>query len=531
MRFMKLKQQFLSKRTLGVALWLCLSASVGTTQTINESIIRVTPPSPVIDPAERVAELTERRASVAKAIGQKALLILFGAEVRLYTGNVSYEYRQENNLYYLTNLNQPQATLVLAPGGSQYREVLFMPQRSRAREVWDGHMYRAEEASSISGIKEIWSERELPFFLEALKKRRPYKPKPENILLTAATASTAEQAGPFDYLFPFAEKKEAEIYALLPARESHEYRGEQRLAADPDMKTAGYIFKSALPIFAGSRIKKSPLELRLLQHAIDITIEAQQRAWLAAETAKWEYEIDALILHTFRRRNADNWGFPSIVGAGPNANTVHYGGSQGPIRTGWLLLMDIGAEYGHYTADVTRTIPVNGKFTPAQAEIYQAVFDAQEAGFKVVKPGALVSDAQRAATASAKDSLLKLGLITNRDDDSYLIWFLHGVSHWLGMNVHDVGDFGRRLESGMVFTIEPGIYVREDALDYKPTRWSNEDWEKFKAAVRPAFEKYKNIGVRIEDDVVVTPTGARWMTEALPRKISEIEDFIEKGRK
>ena len=526
----KLNLQFLRKRTLGVAL-LCLSTTVGTAQTVNESIIRITPPAPIIDPSERVAELNERRARVAKAIGSNALLILFGAEPRLYTGNVSYDYRQENNLYYLTNLNQPRATLVLAPGGSFYREVLFMPARSRAAEVWDGHMYSAEEASAISGIQEIWSEQELPLFLEALKKRQPYQPKPENILLTSATSSTGAQAGPFDYFFTLAENKQAELYALLPTRESREYRVEQRLAADPEMKTAGYVFKSALPIFAGLRMKKSPLELRLLQHAIDITIEAQQRAWLAAESARWEYEIDALILHTYKRRNADHWGFPSIVGSGANATTVHYGGSQGPIRNGDLLLLDIGAEYGHYTADVTRTIPVNGKYSPAQAQIYQAVYDAQEAALKTVKPGALVSDAQRAAAASIKDSLLKLGLITNRDDDSYLIWFLHGVSHWLGMNVHDVGDFGRRLEPGMVFTIEPGVYVREDALDYKPNRWSSGDWEKFKSAVRPAFEKYKNLGVRIEDDVVVTPTGARWMTEPLPRKISEIEEFIAKGRK
>jgi Xaa-Pro aminopeptidase len=190
--------------------------------------------------------------------------------------------------------------------------------------------------------------------------------------------------------------------------------------------------------------------------------------------------------------------------------------------------MDVGAEYDHYTADVTRTFPVNGKFSPEQAQIYQIVYDAQEAAAKAARPGALISDVDRAATEVIKDGLLKLGLITDRDSRQYRVWFMHGTSHWLGMNVHDVGDYGTRLEPGMVFTNEPGIYIRPDALDNLPQTPEN---EKFIAAVRPAFEKYKGTGVRIEDDMLITPTGVKWMTEALPRKMNEIEDLIARGRR
>ncbi len=237
----------------------------------------------------------------------------------------------------------------------------------------------------------------------------------------------------------------------------------------------------------------------------------------------WEYEVEAEVEYTFKRRNADFWGYPSIVGCGPNATTLHYEASQGRVAPGDLLLMDVGAEYDHYTADITRTFPVNGKFTPDQAAVYQIVYDAQEAVARASKPGATLSDVSRAGTEVIKDGLLKLGLITDRNSMQHRLWFMHGTSHWLGMNVHDVGTRETKMEVGAVFTNEPGIYIRSDALDYLPKTPEN---EKFIAAVRPAFEKYKNIGVRIEDDMLVTADGVRWMTAALPRTIPEIESFM-----
>ena len=189
-----------------------------------------------------------------------------------------------------------------------------------------------------------------------------------------------------------------------------------------------------------------------MQHAIDITSEALMRSMGMIGKANWEYEVHAEVDYTFRRRNADYWGYPSIVGCGGNATTLHYVESQGAVKKGDLMLMDVGAEYDHYTADVTRTFPVNGKFSKEQAEIYQIVYDAQEAAAKTIKPGARFGEPASAALGEIKNGLAKLGLITAPDAkfqadfngrtveiDQYRLWYMHGWGHWLGMNVHDVG--------------------------------------------------------------------------------------------
>ncbi len=190
--------------------------------------------------------------------------------------------------------------------------------------------------------------------------------------------------------------------------------------------------------------------------------------------------------------------------------------------------MDVGAEYDHYTADVTRTYPVNGKFSKEQAEIYQIVFDAQEAVAKATKPGVQFQDLGKIASDVINEGLFKLGLVVEKKSGQSRLWFIHGLGHWLGMNVHDVGRYGAPLKAGMVFTNEPGIYIREDALDNLPKTPEN---LAFIEKVRPAFEKYKNIGVRIEDDMLVTETGVEWMTKALPRSIADIEIFMAKASK
>lgn len=496
------------------------------------SNIRLTPPAPVFSDQERVAELMQRRERVAQSIGPQSFLVLFSTEPRVYTNDVDYPYRQENNLYYLTNLKQKGATLVLLPGNTKIREILFMPRRNALAETWTGHMYSAEEANQLSGIREIWQSSEFEPFVKALRNRQPYRPKPENIFMSDLPKDMplTNDHG-YTALFDAAAKGEAGMYLLVPGSgESREYKQEQRFAAEWAQTASGFSVKNAWPIFSQMRLVKSPMELRILQHAIDISIEAHQRAWAIAGEAKWEYEVDAIMAYTFKLRNADNWGYPDIVGCGPNATTLHYIESQSPVKPGELLLMDVGAEYDHYTADVTRTFPVNGKFSPAQAELYQIVYDAQEAVAGASKPGATLSDVNRAGTDVIRDGLLKLGLITDRNSMQHRLWFMHGTSHWLGMNVHDVGG-PAKIVPGVVFTNEPGIYVRPDALDQMPGGWKQEDWDKFKAAVRPAFEKYKGIGVRIEDDLLVTADGVKWMTEALPRKLSEIEDFIAKARR
>ncbi|HYG82253.1 MAG TPA: M24B family metallopeptidase, partial [Pyrinomonadaceae bacterium] len=372
----------------------------------------------------------------------------------------------------------------------------------------------------------------------------PTQPVAQPVAASAgAAASPSSTAGPTGYetLFAAMGKDEASLYLLLPREDdSREFKPEQNFATQWAKSASGLNVRNAAPIFAQLRLRKSPMELKTLQHAIDITIEALGRSMAIAGRSQWEYEVEAEVLYTFKRRNADHWGYPSIVGCGPNATTLHYVESQGKLNPGDLLLMDVGAEYGHYTADVTRTFPVGGKFSPAQAEIYQIVYDAQEATARATHPGAIFpNDVHNAAVEKIKDGLLKLGLITGRDDTfilnkslppqpQYRLWFMHGTSHWLGMNVHDVGGRGVALEPGMVFTNEPGIYIREDALDVLPKTPEN---EKMIAAIRPAFEKYKNIGVRIEDDMLVTANGVEWMTKALPRTISDIEAFMARAQK
>ena len=516
----------------------------------KNSVVNVAPPPPVFDQATRQRELAGRRARVAQAIGPDAIMVLFSGEERQYAGDVNYPYRQENNLYYLTNLKQSGARLVLAPGNARFPEILFMPRPRPLLEAWTGKMSTPAEAAEISGVKEIWDLSEFEPFAAAVRSRQPFRPKPENILLSSRAGApelAADVSSSFEKLSQAAIAGNAVLWVLLPGgqqeqRFASEWASAMPLSSDPKpagspaqprptgVTPSGYRVDNAAGIFAGLRQVKSPMEIAYIQHAIDITAEAIERSWIAAADAKWEYEINALVLYIFKLRNADHWGYPPIVGCGPNATTLHYEGSQGAVKPGDLFLMDIGAEYEHYSADVTRTFPVSGKFTTAQAEIYQIVYDAQEAAAKAALPGKYMSDVDRAATEVIKDGLLKLGLITDRGPRQFRVWFNHGTSHWLGMNVHDVGYADAKLQPGMVFTNEPGIYVRPDALDHMPSGWLAADWEQFKTAVRPAFEKHKNTGVRIEDDLLVTATGVEWMTKALPRKISEIEDFIARGR-
>lgn len=482
------------------------------------TVIRVTPPAPKFTDAERRAELARRRVAVAAAMADKSMLILFPAEPKLYTNDVNYVYRQENNLYYLTNLKQNNAMLVITKDGTDVREFLFIPKRNPQRETWNGKMYSNEEAAGISGISTIINSAERGDFLAAVKERMAF----------------AAKGGSFNNAFVAQN-----LYLLLPDSDDdrdglREYRAENEFSKELPIRklegemeiTPGYKIENAQPIFGELRQIKSPYELKLLQHAIDITTEAQMRAMAMSGRAKMEYEVQAEVEYTFRRRNADFWGYPSIVGCGPNATTLHYEEAQGQVAPGNLILMDVGAEYDHYTADVTRTFPVNGKFTKEQAEIYRIVYDAQEAVAKATKPGATMLDLGKVASGVIADGLLRLGLIT--DKKQYGIWYMHGFGHWLGMNVHDVGRYGAPLKPGMTFTNEPGIYIREDALNYLP---DTPEWKAFVEKVRPAFEKYKNIGVRIEDDMLVTETGVDWMTKALPRRLEDIEGFMAKAPK
>jgi len=502
---------------------VCLSAvplQAKTNDKAAAKTIRVTPPSPRFTDAERQSELAKRRANVFERMADDSMMILMSAEPKNYAGDVDFLYRQENNLYYLTNLRQKNAMLVLIKDAAGSRDILFLPKRNPANETWNGKMYSNEDATRISGVKTIVDAAEQAAFLQAVKDKKAFAAQ------DGVNVSNASKT----------------VYLLLPFDENDgDGKVEYRRENDFSKFAAGYKIENARPIFDGLRLTKSPFEIKLMQHAIDITTEAQMRSMAMVGRAKHEYEVQAEVEYTFRRRNADYWGYPSIVGCGPNTTTLHYVESQGAVKVGDLMLMDVGAEYDHYTADVTRTYPVSGKFTKEQAEIYQIVYDAQEAAAKTVKPGAKFRDARQAADKAIKQGLVKLGLITSPDATyqilfqgkpinmpQYRLWFMHGLGHWLGMNVHDVGDYETPLQAGMVFTNEPGIYIREDALDYIADTPEN---KAFLAKIRPAYKKYKNIGVRIEDDLLVTSGGVEWMTKNLPRKLEEVEAFMAQASK
>jgi Xaa-Pro aminopeptidase len=510
------------------AVWPTFRHGVGASGLVPE-IWRIAPPAPKVAEADRLAELRARRQEVMKRMGDKSIMVLFGAEPRVYTNDVDYPYRQENDLYYLTGIKQEGATLALIPGASRTHEILFMPERNPGRETWTGHMMSVEEARARSGVQEVWDSALLKGFLgflapraeAALAKRGP-APKPD-------AKMTEQWKSDFQGLTEAVKSDQAELYLLAPppGRDLRDYQQESEFAEEIKAASAGLKIKSAFPIFAEMRQVKSAWEQKLMQHAVDITAEAFHRVYAVVAPGMREYELQAEFEYTFRRRNADNWGYPCIVGGGANATTLHYETNQEQLDDNGLLLMDCAAEYDHYSADITRTIPINGKFSKEQAEIYRIVYEAQEAAFKNARPGNFMggmdpkTSVHGRSTEVIKEGLLRLGLITSKENNEYRTWFMHGTSHWLGMNVHDVGaPGGKALAPGMIFTVEPGIYIRPDALDYLP---KTPESERFIKAVRPAFEKYKGIGVRIEDDVLVTSGDPVIMSGAIPRKLEDVE--------
>jgi len=513
---------------LVVALILSIGTSPGAAIFNAPEFWRIAPPAPKISEADQLAELRARREEVMKRMGDKAIMVLFSAEPRVYTNDVDYHYRQENNLYYLTGVKQEKATLVLIPGAKRTREILFMPPRDPRNETWNGRMMSADEARARSGIREVWDSGSLNGFLNFLAPRAEQAIAKRGSVSKPNDQLAGQWQDDFQTIIDAAKSDQAEIYLLAPnsSRDLREYRQEYEFAEAIKAAPAGLKYKPAAPIFAELRQIKSPWEQKLLQHAVDITVEAFHRVFAAASPGMHEYEIQAEYEYTFRRRGADNWGYPCIVGAGANATTLHYITNQDRLDDRDLLLMDCAAEFDHYTADVTRTMPINGKFTKEQAEIYKIVLDAQTEAIKLARPGNFLSGSDPKnsvngrATEVIKEGLLRVGLITSKDSREYSTWFMHGTGHWLGMNVHDVGVPGKALAPGMALTVEPGIYIRPDALDVLPKTPEN---ERFIKAVRPAFEKYKGIGVRIEDDILVTSGEPVNMSGAIPRKLEDVE--------
>jgi Xaa-Pro aminopeptidase len=497
---------------------------------------KVAPPPPASWQRDRLTDLTARRKAMLEQIGDKSIAILYAAEPRNYAGDTDYPYRQENNFYYLTGISQAGSALVMIQAaGVPAREILFLPPSNPLMETWTGHILTTEEGREISGIREVLDARRLDSFLRTLLPQAEAvfvdKPAPSfrGSRLPEAAPLPADLPERYRTVRDLAGKGELQVYLLT--RGAAEHQRTIDLGAKLAKLTPAVNVKDATPVFNQLRKVKSQREIDILQHAVDITEEAFQRVMAVAAAGLPEYEVQAQFEFTFLRRGS-HWGYPCIVASGANATTLHYNTNRDMMKPGQLLLLDDAAEFDGYSADITRTIPVSGKFTKEQADIYRIVYDAQQAGMKMARPGHQLGNkgpdsVQGAAFEVIKQGLLKLGLVTNENTDKQVqIWFNHGIGHGIGLNVHDPA--GPELAPGQVITVEPGIYIRPNALD---TLEKTPENEKFIATVRPAFEKYKGIGVRIEDDLLITNADPKIMSAAIPSKLEDVEAAVAKFRK
>src|SRR5437867_1539154 len=304
--------------------------------------------------------------------------------------------------------------------------------------------------------------------------------------------------------------QENTILVLMPGNKT---RRELEFAQKIRERYVGFQMSDASPILHELRAVKTSYEQRILTRSVEISGEAQMAGMRAAHPGAYEYEVLAAIEAVQKGRGAASWSYPSIVGSGPNATILHYPRGERQMQAGELLLVDAACNYGYMAADITRTYPVSGTFSPLHKDIYRIVLQAQDEAMKAARPGVSLQDVHNKTVEVIKAGLLKLGLITDTKGDQYKMWYPHGASHFLGIDVHDVGDRRRPLAAGMAFTIEPGIYIRQSALDALPrTPENNALIEK----VQPAVTRYVDIGVRIEDSFLLESTGLRRLSSAVP---------------
>ena len=395
-----------------------------------------------------------RREALVQRAGAGVIVIPAGTARDLETNVLQdNDFRQDDYFFYLTGLESPDAWLVIpvqASGAAQSH--LFLPERDPSTEQWTGKkLGPGDRAKELAGVSQVHA---LSDFDAELQRIRQAAPGPLSTTLYAGTA------------------------------------GNERIRGW--VESGGMDVRNLVPILDSLRVVKDEAELTRMRTAIDITSAAQRNAMQAIEAGMYEYEIEALIEYTFRSNGADRVGFPSIVGSGPNSTTLHYDTNRRQTNAGDLVVIDIGAEYGQYSADVTRTVPISGRYTDRQRAIYELVLGAQQAAIDATRPGVTIRELSGLARQYIENNSGDLC-----GSESCNRYFIHGLSHWLGMRVHDVGDYTMPLVAGMVFTIEPGIYIEDE-----------------------------QIGVRIEDDILVTETGSEVLSAKAPRAVDEIEALM-----
>jgi Xaa-Pro aminopeptidase len=416
-------------------------------------------------------------------MGPDAVAVLQGARLATRSNDTEFRFRQDSDFWYLTGFDYPDAVAVLrTDGGPEY--TLFVQPHDPAAEVWTGIRPGLEGAKRDHGADEAFPIGEL------------YDQLPG---LVAKAKQLHHQLGRD-------QKLDAAIVGALDAM-----RQRSRLGATPASQIS-----DPREILHEMRLFKSEPELELMRRAASISSEAHAEAAKLAHEGHHEYELEAVLDYTHRRRGGWGPAYGTIVAGGSNASVLHYVTNDQPLRDGDLVLIDSGAEFQGYASDVTRTYPVGGRFQTAHRAVYEAVLDAQLAGLALCQPGKTLQDVHEATTRKLIEGMVSLGLVSGTVDDimeqqTYRPYYMHSTSHWLGLDVHDVGyytrdDAPRPLEPNVVFTVEPGIYIAADAQD--------------------APKHLRGIGVRIEDDVVITDTGHENLNAAIPKRVDEIEAWV-----
>jgi Xaa-Pro aminopeptidase len=427
-----------------------------------------------------MSEFAARRKQLLEAMGD-GVAVFPSAPLALRNRDVGHPYRQDSDLYYLSGLDEPESLLLLTNQHEEHQVVLFVRPRKREREIWDGPRAGLEGAVADFGA-------DVAFPIEELPKRLPdYLGNVERLHYRLAQNDEAD----------------AKLFDCLNLLRS----GGRRGVTAPEA-----IIDSSVHLHE-MRLHKSSAEVATMRQAAAITREAHLRAMKLARPGMHEYEIDAELLHIFRKHGSERPAYESIVGSGPNATILHYRAGDRVFSEGELLLIDAGCEYDYYASDVTRTFPVSGKFSPEQRAIYEIVLRAQRASIDAVKPGVTLEEVHQVAVRSISEGLVDIGLLEGDldsliEEKKYEPFYMHRTSHWLGMDVHDVGHYyiagaHRPLEPDLVLTVEPGIYIAADAADLD--------------------ERWRGIGVRIEDDVLVTEAGSDVLTDGIPKAIDEVE--------
>lgn len=434
-------------------------------------------------------EFARRRRQLMDMMAPNSIAIIPAARERIRNRDVEYAFRQDSDFYYLTGFGEPESVVALIPEREHGEYVLFCRERNREMEIWNGYragpegavkQYGADDAFPITDLDEI-----LPGLIEG--KERVY--------------------------YAMGRDPEFDRHVMEWV---NTIRAKVRSGAQPPGE-----FIALDHVLHEMRLYKSPQEIAVMERAATISAAAHVRAMEVCEPGMHEYQLEAEFLHEFTRNGSRSPAYSSIVGGGANACILHYRENNAVLNDGDLVLIDAGCELEHYASDITRTFPVNGKFSPQQKAIYEIVLAAQYAAIKAVKPGNHWNEPHEAAVKEMTKGLVKVGLLNGKVDElikteAYRAFFMHRTGHWIGMDVHDVGDYKvegewRTLEAGMVLTVEPGLYISPDNTQV------DEEW--------------RGIGVRIEDDVVVTGRGHKVLTSGVPKEVDEIEALMAKARK